>query len=343
MTQVSGQAPAHIGLANACAMEFEMTRSDTPDLAALERAFRHAREACRLDSQYGEAWATLGFVLDRMGQHDEAVAASRRAVALEPDNWRHHLRLADASWGEERLREARRTLALLPGLPLAHWLAASVHVARQATAEAERELAAGVSAQAHSAAPSRFSGVALHWLTGLIHLSRDQDGPARDAFERELSHEGSGHVYARECCANTWYAIGALEWRRGRRDAARAAFEETVRRLPLHPLASVALAVVSAGPEAGLAGPTDGVASFSQGADPARAAVVDQAFARAVRLAMSGTADARGAAAALVERALAGAPRSSAGWLLPLEPLLHVASDPDRWAPALARVRNRAA
>ena len=71
------------------------------------------------------------------------MAALSRAVSLEPDNWRHHLRLAAVSWGEARLRAARRTLALLPGCPLAHWLAATVHVARQALDEAERELGEG--------------------------------------------------------------------------------------------------------------------------------------------------------------------------------------------------------
>ncbi len=331
LTHVSGQAPVHVGLANACAMQFEMTRTEAPDVAALEQALDHAREACRLDSQYGEAWATLGFVLDRVGRHEDAVAASRRAVALEPDNWRHHLRLAYASWGEERLREARRTLSLLPGFPLAHWLAASVHVARQATAEAERELSAGILAQASSAA-SRFSGVALHWLTGLIHLSRDEDELARAAFARELSHEGGGHLYARECCAQTWYAIGALEWRRGRSAAAEAAFDEALRRLSMHPMASVGLAVLR-GDYTALSGIPD----------VGRGNLVDHAFARAARLALSGTSGGRGEAARLVEQALIDVPSGSAGWLLPLEPLLHVSSDPDNWAPALARLRNRAA
>ena len=113
-------------------MQFETTRADeTPDAAALATAAEHAREGMPPRSAYGEAWATLGFVLDRTGNHIDAVAALRRAVALEPDNWRHHFRLAYVSWGEERLRAARRTLALLPGFPLAHWLAATVHVARQ--------------------------------------------------------------------------------------------------------------------------------------------------------------------------------------------------------------------
>src|SRR4029079_4580187 len=138
--QLPDQAPAHVGLANACVMQFEMTRTErTPDVAALETAAAHARDACRLDPTYGERGARLGFVLDRAGQRADALAASRKAVSLEPDNWRHHLRLGYVSWGEERLREASRTLALLPGFPLAHWLAATVHVARAALDDAERE------------------------------------------------------------------------------------------------------------------------------------------------------------------------------------------------------------
>src|SRR4030095_10714424 len=126
------QASAHVGLANACIMQFDMKRtSEQPDVSALEAAALHAREACRLGADYGEAWATLGFVLDRTGRRVDALAASRRATPLEPDNWRHHFRLAYVSWGEERLRESHRTLALMPGFPLAHWLAATVHVARQ--------------------------------------------------------------------------------------------------------------------------------------------------------------------------------------------------------------------
>ena len=117
LERAAAHAPAHIGLANACIMQFEMTRADErPDVAALEAATRHSREACRLAPEYGEAWATLGFVLDRTGRHLDALAASRRAVTLEPDNWRHHFRLAYVGWGEERLRAAHRTLALSPGV-----------------------------------------------------------------------------------------------------------------------------------------------------------------------------------------------------------------------------------
>jgi DNA-binding winged helix-turn-helix (wHTH) protein len=330
--QMPDQASAHVGLANAGIMQFEMTRSELePDTAALSVAATHAREACRLDPAYGEAWATLGFVLDRTGNHADALAASRRAVSLEPDNWRHHLRLAYVSWGEERLREAQRTLALLPGFPLAHWLAATVHVARQAFDHAERELLAGIHAPAAEAAETgtRFSGVALHWLLGLIMLARGNDADAEEQFRLELAGENSGQLYARECCANTWYAIGALRLRRGDRAGAEAAFAETRARVPQHPMAAVALAAVRADPQA----------LSSQEGSISRLSAADVAFAHALAAVLRGDVQ---AAADLIDRALAATPPGSACWNLPLEPMLRAGSD-SRWHSALARLRNRAA
>jgi DNA-binding winged helix-turn-helix (wHTH) protein/Flp pilus assembly protein TadD len=329
LARSSDHAPAHIGLANACIMQFEMTRADErPDVAALEAATRHSREACRLAPEYGEAWATLGFVLDRSGSHIDALAASRRAVSLEPDNWRHHFRLAYVGWGEERLRAAHRTLALLPGFSLAHWLIATVYVARHALEEAERELAMGIASQSgNRAGSSRFSAVALHWLRGLIHLAREERAAALQAFERELTFEGSGHLYGRECCANTWYAIGALQLHQGDRPAAAAAFHQATTRVNGHPLARLCLAALE----------NPGHASGRQSPDPGS---VDAAIGHAVRLALSGR---HGEAAALVAERVATAPPGNAGWLLPVEPLLHVSAHSDIWAPALALLRTRAA
>jgi len=323
------QASAHVGLANAGIMQFEMTRTDeSPDIAALALAAQHAREACRLSPDYGEAWATLGFVLDRTGHRTDALAASRRGVTLEADNWRHHLRLAYVSWGEERLRESQRTLALLPGCPLAHWLSATVHVARQALDEAERELDAGIASQAsQQSGPSRFSGVALHWLRGLVYLARGDEPRAFASLERELSFESSGHLYARECCANTWYAIGALHARRQRRTEAVSAFQEALARVSKHPLAKLGIGILGAGAA------TPDLAGVS-------AASFDAALGQAAVLVMAGDPE---DAMRLVEHALTVAPPGNAGWLLPVEPLLNVASAPDTWAPALARLRSRAA
>ena len=328
-------ASAHVGLANACVMQFEMTRADeSPDVASLARAAHHAREACRLDAAYAEAWATLGFVLGQSGSGADALAASRRAVTLEPDNWRHHFRLAFVGWGEERLREARRTLALLPGFPLAHWLAATVHVARQAFGEAERELAAGIAGQdAQDVGPSRFSGVALHWLSGLIHLNAGDHDRAFEEFERELSYEGSGHLYARECCANTWYAIGSLRLRQGRLADARDAFGRAVERVRVHAMARAGLAAAM---------PAGARLATMSAVDERTGAVNDSfsaAMIGAIQLVLAGAHD---DAVRLLDGALAATPPGNAGWLIPIEPLLNVGRTAAAWTPVLARLRARA-
>jgi DNA-binding winged helix-turn-helix (wHTH) protein len=326
------QAAAHVGVANACVMQFETTRADPqPDNAALVLAARHAREACRLEPGLGEAWATLGFVLDRAGDRTDAAAASRRAVALEPDNWRHHLRLGYVSWGEERLRSAQRTLALLPAFPLAHWLAATVHVARQALDSAERELLSGAAALQGASAHQRFSAVAVHWLLGLVQLARGDERAALKSFEAELALESRGHLYARECCANTWYAIGALHLCRKFSSDACAAFEQAIARVPSHPTSRAALGALRG--------------AASERADSALApdarSSMDAAFARAIALALAGS---HVEAAKTVEEALSRAPvGTSAGWFLPVEPLLQVRARPDIWARALRRLSATAA
>lgn len=335
---VPEHASAHVGLANACVMQFEMTRTDpVPDAAALAMAVDHAREACRLDPWTGETWATLGFVLDRAGDRIDALAASKRAVTLEPDNWRHHFRLGYVDWGEERLGAAHRTLALLPGFPLAHWLAATVHVARQGFSQAERELTAALVSQAGLARDDpRFSSVALHWLLGLLHQARGDEMRALAEFELELSFEHEGQLYARECCANTWYAIGATRLRQGRPADAGAAFERAIERVATHPLARVGLLAVGS-LHRGWAPP----ALHPPAGQPlSRALSVDAAVVRAAQFVVAGD---HPGAARLVDEALAGASPGNAGWLLPIEPLLNVATRPEIWARALAQVRNRAA
>jgi len=327
-------APAYVGLANACAFEFEATRADPePDRDALAAALRHARDACRIDPDSAEAWATLGFVLHLSRETEPAVAAARRALALEPDNWRHHLRHAVVSWGEDRLRAAQRCLTLLPGLALAHWLSATVHVARQAFDRAEQELERGAQAQDEQPQQGRFSAVALHWLLGLVYLARGDEARALREFERELAFEAAGQLYARECCANTWYAIGAIALRNGRDDEAATAFNQALKRVPQHMLARVGLVTLHKGaPRDAIEGQIARVshAGFAAEAAMAQAAllVIDQDPGRAAQLLDS-----------TLEQLSAG----SACWTVPVEPLLRVSAHLEIWRPVLARLRSRAA
>jgi tetratricopeptide (TPR) repeat protein len=299
---------------------------ERPDVGGLTAAVHEAREACRLRPEWAEAWATLAFVLHRAGQLDHAGAAGRRAADLEPDNWRHHLRLAFVCWGEARLRAAQRTLQLMPGLALAHWLAASVHVARQAFAAAHRELAAGTAAQDEQREGAMFGGVGLHWLSGLLDLAEGHDADAERHFDRELAFEQSGHLYARECCAATWYAKGAHAFHRADRDAATTAFREVLRRVPGHPFALACDANT-----------TDEMFDGRLRSASERGSPVDVAVARAVRhAAHGGPADPSD-----ILTTLGQAPAGVSGWYLSVEPMLRPLADTTRWGATLALLRAR--
>jgi tetratricopeptide (TPR) repeat protein len=234
--------------------------------------------------------------------------------------------LAYASWGEDRLRAARRALALLPDCAMAHWLVATVFVARGALTQAERELDAAIAMLAEETrAAERFSVVALYWLKGLLLHARGEDAEAAAMFEREIALEPRGQLYARECCASAWYATGALRLRLRDHTGARAAFEETLARVPRHPLAHAGLAL-SAGE------------TTSAGLDAAPSSMDTDIARAALRIAAG---DVTGAVR-IVAGALADAPRGNAGWLLPIEPLLDIAGAPDAWTGVLAALSGRA-
>jgi hypothetical protein len=116
---------------------------------------------------------------------------------------------------------------------------------------------------------------------------------------------------------------------------ARAAFEQTLERLPIHPMARAGLAVLAA--RAGNA------AAPSRAAVRATPASVEAVIARAaVAVLVAGDAGLSRAVTS-VEQALAAAPAGNAGWLIPIEPLLGVHLRADAWAPVLARLRTRSA
>jgi DNA-binding winged helix-turn-helix (wHTH) protein len=318
-------APAHLGIANALALRFESTRADRPDRSALATAVHHAAEACRLDPSSGEAWAALGFISHQARDAERAVAAARRATALEGDNW-----------GEERLRAAHRALQLLPGLALAHWLAATVHIARQAFSEAEQELIAGAKAQDRQDQGGRFTAVGLHMTLGLIRLAAADAASAIDQFNRELASAGSAHIYAREACANASCAIGALQLRGGARADAVAAFDRALELVPGHVVA-MAARIAIAGDNGAL---TKMMFDARTGELNESGATIDAALATATFEALSGR---HAGAARLVHDALSRTPPGNGGWTVPVDPLLNAAAHPEPWWPVLAILRNRAA
>jgi tetratricopeptide (TPR) repeat protein len=139
-----GYAPPYVGLANALFWPYEQTRYRVDGQSAL---LDQARCAQRIDGLVGEAHATLGYLLAAAERFDEARAAALRALALEPNRWEHHFRLANAIWGEERLRALQRCCELYAEFPFEYFQIAMVHVARREFPIAERALSGGIAIQ----------------------------------------------------------------------------------------------------------------------------------------------------------------------------------------------------
>jgi tetratricopeptide (TPR) repeat protein len=336
-------APAHAGLANAYLLQYERTRfGSAPDRELLNRAMRSAQQASTLDPTLGEAWAVFGYLLCAAGRIDEGQAAARRATALEPENWRHHYRLAYGSWGEERLRAVDRTLTLMPGFAPARMLACMVFVARGTMDRARREASIGREAQRKNQADQTpLPAVGFHWLHGMILAAEGDDEGALASFTEEVAALESGHVYAREFVVNARVATGFTELHRQNLDGGSASFAAALADAPGHPKASVGMYAIAAGSgdRQAIDRTRDAAAraidELKRSGRQAEAALV----AAGAQIVEGQTAD----AAAALDRLLASAPAGPAGWIIPIDPMLAALRDHPAKQALLARLAARAA
>jgi adenylate cyclase len=90
--------------------------SDHLNAAFLDRSRQLAREAVQLDANLPEAQAMLGHALCRCGEHDAAVAAFERAMALNPNftDWRFAEVLVLSGEPERAIAVAERHMRLDP-------------------------------------------------------------------------------------------------------------------------------------------------------------------------------------------------------------------------------------
>ena len=333
-------ALAHTGLASAEYALYETTRSDNaPAQDLLTRSIDHARHAIDLDGTLADAHATLALLLVSAWKTTEAVAAARRAIALEPANWRHLFRLSHASWGEQRLRAAASTLALYPDFAFAHFHIAMVHVARGHLAEAETVLRQGAAVQDRQIARGeRYPALGLHWLLGLVRLAQDDAVEALVEFDREETRAEPHRLYGREFAMHARLGRAAAHLRGGRFDEAIESFRGALELYPDHAQShlGLSLALRGSGSDArakeSLAKAERALATLTE-KRPVEAAIV-----RVQLLTSHGRpAD----AATVCNRMLDDAPPGFAGWTLPVEPFL-AGSPRDALAAALARLAERA-
>jgi tetratricopeptide (TPR) repeat protein len=334
-------ALAHTGLASAQLAAYEETRSDNvPARHLLDAAIGHARRAVALDESLADASATLALVLVSGWMTEEAVQLARRAVALEPTNWRHFFRLGHAAWGDERLRAAANMLALYPDFAFAHFQIAMVHVARGHLREAEAVLRQGAAVQDRQIARGdRYPALGLHWMLGLVRLAQDDVDEALRELDRERQLAEPHRLYAREFSMNAFCGRGACLLRMGRATDAVDAFRQALTLYPDHAQSHVGLSLAL-----GAAGAPEAAAAATlaarQAAGPLSASrPIEAALVRSHLL----TADGRAAdAAAILCTMLDRAPPGFAAWTLPIEPLLIRPGVTEALVPALARLSQRA-
>jgi DNA-binding winged helix-turn-helix (wHTH) protein len=314
-------ALASTGLATAEFAQYETTRSDNvPARELLARAVADARHAAQLDDTLAEAHATLALILVSLWQTDAAAASARRAVALEPSNWRHLFRLGHATWGDERLTAAGNTLALYPDFAFTHFQIAMVHVARNHLREAETVLRQGAAVQDRQIARGgRYPALGLHWLLGLVRLAQDDVDEAIEQLDRELRLAEPHRLYGREFAMHALQARGAALTRAGRLDEAIGSFRRAITLYPGHGPSHLGLALAlrargsTAAADAAFVHAEAAVSTLTQ-ARPAEGAIVGSQL-------LAARAD-EAAAVASLARLLDAAPPGFTAWTLPVEPFL---------------------
>jgi DNA-binding winged helix-turn-helix (wHTH) protein/Flp pilus assembly protein TadD len=329
-------APAHAGLANAHVFRFEASRVDNvPDLGALTSAIAAATRATQLDPSMGEGWAALGHALSAAGRVEDARAAVRQAVALEPRNWRHHYRMAVCTWGEERLRAVERAEALLPGFPGAQTLAAMVLIARQSFEFASEAAGRGVEAQSAQHDQTLYPASGLLWVRGLTAAARGQHLAAVDDFTAEAAASGRmSTVYARESGVLAHEALGFTWLTLGDSEAARAAFAAAAAASPGHGRATLGLAVATGGA---------GVAVESVGPAVTELERAGKRGERALLIAAAHAWTGRASEGLLAaDQALAESGPDATGWSLPADPMFAPLRGAAGYARLAARLASRA-
>jgi DNA-binding winged helix-turn-helix (wHTH) protein/tetratricopeptide (TPR) repeat protein len=336
-----GYALAYTGLATAEFASYESTRSDTlPARELLARAIAHGRRAVELDEGLAEAHGTLALILVSAWDTPGAIRAARRAVAIEPGNWRHLFRLGHASWGEERLRAGAATLALYPDFAFAFFQSAMVHVARGRFAEAERVLRHGAAVQDRQIdRGERYPALGLHWLLGLVRLREGDIEDALDEFTREAELAQPERLYGREYTMHAHLGRGCAYLEAARPDAAIEAFRAALALYPDQPQSEIGLARAyeACGQSDAARAALDRAETLASVLD--RAKPIESAMVRAQIHAVRG--DRSGVRTAL-EWMLADAPPGFAGWTIPVEPHLRQVADSEELTKIVARLADRA-
>jgi tetratricopeptide (TPR) repeat protein/predicted Ser/Thr protein kinase len=202
----------------------------------VERAIEIERRALTLDPRLADAHMWLGSALLGLGRTDEAVAAIREAIRLEPDNGQAHQGLARAYWvgkGDFKaaIPEFERSIELNPeagysylqlGLLLAwegHYARAE-DICRRAVELQDQYLSGNAGLQV----------VGANARLGYVYYLQGRHDEALAEYERGLAFVAStDHALKERTVIEINVKIGAAHHREGRTERAAAHFDRAVR------------------------------------------------------------------------------------------------------------------
>lgn len=153
-------------------------------------AEREIKEALRLNPSFAQAHQYYSAILTCMNRMDEAVAAARRAVELDPlaptATTSLGVRYYYAGHPDEARAEFLKTLELTPGFSVAHWGLGQVHRVKREYAEQIEQLRSATQLAGNT------SYMRAHLAYGYAVWSRTQEA---ETLQRELETESvSGYV-----------------------------------------------------------------------------------------------------------------------------------------------------
>jgi non-specific serine/threonine protein kinase len=205
-----------------------------PDL--LHKAMTLAERALALEPQLPDAHMALAAALLNLGRTEEAIAAFREALRLEPDNGQAHQGLARAYWvglGDfaAAIPVFERAIELNPEAGYSH-----LQLALLLAYEGHFERAIEVCRRAIDLQEQYISGntglqiVGAHARLGYVHYLRGEYDLALREYERELAFIGSGdHALRERTTIELNVKIGAVYLRQGRDDDANRHFDRAVK------------------------------------------------------------------------------------------------------------------
>jgi tetratricopeptide (TPR) repeat protein len=193
-----------------------------------DQAILHYRQGLALSPNSADKWGTLGKILATdQNVYDQAEAAYKKAIGLQPHNAEYLRDLADLEVQENKNpaaeAEYRLALAAAPGNPLTQYHLAGFLIANQPTASEPSE-ASRLLQQASAALPS--DPMISYW-QGRLAL---QQGDSKTAITDLLS--ALPHLHSM-VAADAWYSLSRAYLRMGNKELANAAQDRSDRQRKL--------------------------------------------------------------------------------------------------------------